>query len=363
MGAEKHMKTELLFIVNPVAGHGRSLRIFNRLQAVLDRVASLRSVVWTTQGPGHARELAERAGLEGYERVVAVGGDGTVHEAINGLMGLKPELRQRVAFGVVPAGSGNDFSRNLGVPTDAGALATVLASGVASPVDVGSVNGHYFANVAGVGFDAEVAALANRIPKYVPGTLTYVICALAQLALYKNAAVRLYLDGKLIERRILLVAVGNGAHYGGGMMICPGARMNDGKFRVVVAGDLSRAGVLRTLPQVYSGRHLHNPLVEVYDAQEVRVEAERPLTVQADGEIVATSPTTIQLIPMALRVIGFAAPEVPEPSHLGTPSLAAAGEPAGEDRPPQGLDAGTVGESPVRQDGRLQDGSRRAGTA
>lgn len=311
---------ELLFIVNPVAGHGRSLRVFGRLRAVLDQVAGLRSVIWTTRGPGHAAELAEQAGLEGYERIVAVGGDGTVHEAINGLMALKPQLRERVAFGVVPAGSGNDFARNVGIPTDPGALAALLASGPASPVDIGAVNGHYFANVAGVGFDAEVARLANRLPKYVPGPLTYVVSALSVLASYKNAAVRIHLDGQVVDRRVLLVAVGNGAGYAGGMIICPGAKMNDGRFRVVVAGDLSKLSVLTTLPKVFSGRHLDHPLVEVYDAEEVRIEAERPLAVQADGEIVAHSPTTLRLVPMALQVVGLVAPQAEAPSEGGAAS-------------------------------------------
>ncbi|WP_324716251.1 YegS/Rv2252/BmrU family lipid kinase [Carboxydochorda subterranea] len=303
------MKSELLFIVNPVAGHGRSMRVFSRLESVMDQVAGLKRLVWLTRGPGHALELARRAALEGYDRIVAVGGDGTVHEAINGLMGLKPEILNRVSFGVVPAGSGNDFSRNLGIPTDVGALATLLASGSSGLADVGTVNGHYFANVAGVGFDAEVARMANRVPKLVPGTLTYVTCALAQLAVYRNAAVRLTLDGQVLERRALLVAVGNGARYAGGMTICPGARMDDGVFRVVVAGDLSRAQVLQVLPQVFPGRHVAHPLVEVWDAREVHVEADRPLSIQADGEVIGTVPATFRLLPRALPVIGLRTPE------------------------------------------------------
>lgn len=300
---------ELLFIVNPVAGHGRSRRVFARLEAVLARVTGLRWVVWNTRGPGHAVELAQRAGLEGYRRVVAVGGDGTVHEAINGLMSLSAALRHRLAFGVVPAGSGNDFARNVGIPQDPGALAALLASGAAGFVDVGEVGGHYFANVAGVGFDAEVARLANRLPKAVPGPLTYLVSAVSALATYRNASVRIELDGRELRRRVLLVAVGNGAGYGGGMLICPGARMDDGRFRVVVAGDLSRAAVLATLPRVFSGRHLENPLVEAFEARQVHIEAERPLAVQADGEVVARTPATLKIVPRALRVIGVTGPE------------------------------------------------------
>lgn len=362
---------ELLFIVNPVAGHGRSLRVFGRLQAVLERVAGLRCVIWTTRGPGHATELAHRAGLEGYQRIVAVGGDGTVHEAINGLMALHPPVRERIAFGVVPAGSGNDFARNAGVPRDPGALAALLAGGPASPVDVGVVDGHYFGNVAGVGFDAEVARLANRLPKFVPGALTYVVSAVSVLASYKNAGVRIHLDGRALERRVLLVAVGNGAAYAGGMLICPGARMNDGRFRVVVAGDLSRLSVLTTLPKVFSGRHLDHPLVEVFDAEEVRIEADRPLAVQADGEIVARTPTTLRLVPMALRVIGVVGSQA-EAAFAGGPlakeearrdgtGRVAMPAPAVEGAPEEEEEEGRAG-SRVQRDGRA-DAGRRADTA
>lgn len=354
---------ELLFIVNPVAGHGRSLRVFARLRAVLERVPGVRCVVWHTRGPGHARELAERAALEGYGRILAVGGDGTVHEALNGLMALSPAARGQIAFGVVPAGSGNDFARNTGIPRDAAALATLLASGPASPMDVGVVNGHYFANVAGVGFDAEVARQANRLPKFVPGALTYVFAALWTLSRYRNAAVRIVLDGETLERRVMLVAVGNGAGYGGGMRICPGARMDDGTFRVVVAGDLPKPSVLSLLPKVFSGRHVEHPLVEVYDARHVRIEAERPLAVQADGEIVAASPLSLEVVPSAVRVIGLLgrSSDATSRDHAAT-----AWEPRCAHEPPTAGTSPAPGAGPAvgrpvadpHQDGRVDTGRR-----
>ena len=354
---------ELLFIVNPVAGHGRSLRVFARLRAVLERVPGVRCVVWQTRGPGHARELAHRAALEGYGRILAVGGDGTVNETLNGLMALSPAARDRIAFGVVPAGSGNDFARNTGIPRDPAALATLLASGPASPMDVGVVNGHYFANVAGVGFDAEVARQANRLPKFVPGALTYVLAALWVLSRYRNAAVRIVLDGEVLERRVMLVAVGNGAGYGGGMRICPGARVDDGTFRVVVGGDLSKPSVLALLPKVFSGRHVEHPLVEVYDARHVRIEAERPLAVQADGEIVAESPISLQVVPSAIRVIGLLArsSDATTDAHEATTrDRSATPEPPAADTSPA-PGPGPVVQQPAadaRQDGRVDTGPR-----
>lgn len=276
--------------------------------------------------------------MEGYERIVAVGGDGTVHEVINGLMALRPETRQSVRLGVVPAGSGNDFSRNLDIPRDARALAMLLASGEAVSADVGLVNGRFFANVAGVGFDAEVARFANRVPKVIPGTITYLVGVFAQLALFRNAGIRLWLDGKLLERRVLLVAIGNGARYAGGMHICPGARMDDGLFRVIVVRDLPKLEVLRVLPKVYPGTHVEHPAVEVYDAREVRIEGNRDLSIQADGEIVGTIPNTFQLVPRALRVIGLRSTG----GRRETEGLQARGEP--QPAPPEPLDARPPGE-------------------
>ncbi len=299
------MGHDLLFILNPVAGHGRSQRVLARLQAALTNRSGVRTVTWSTSGPGHARELALRAAREGYTRIVAVGGDGTVHEVLNGLMEAGPQLLARVGLGVVPAGSGNDFARNLGIPAQPQALADRLTGGTWGRVDVGLVNGRYFGNVAGVGFDAEVAALANRLPKYLPGTLTYLGGALAMLARYRNARVSLVLDGTPLERRVLLVAVGNGACYAGGMIICPGARMDDGRFRVVVAGDLTRLEVLRVLPTIYRGGHMGHPKVEAFDAAEVVISADRRLFVQADGEIVGTTPARLRILPRALQVMGL----------------------------------------------------------
>ena len=302
---------EMLFILNPVAGHGRSRRALDRLRQAMEKAPApglsrprMRPVVWETGRPGHARELAARAAQEGFARIVAVGGDGTVHEVINGLMDAGTGLASRVLLGIVPAGSGNDFARNLGLPADAGAMAPILMGSQWAEVDVGRVNGRHFANLAGVGFDAEVAAWANRVPKFVPGTFTYLAGVLVVLAGYRNARVELELDGLRLARRAFLVAVGNGPAYAGGMRMCPGADMGDGRFRVVVCGDLRRTEILRLLPTIYHGGHVRHPKVEVFDVARLTLEAERPLTVHADGESVGTTPASFQVVAGALRVLG-----------------------------------------------------------
>ena len=303
------MKDEILFILNPVAGHGRSRRVFERLQAMLAGHRQLQPVVWQTAGPAHARELAARAAQEGYQRVVAVGGDGTVHEVINGLMDAGPQLAGGVRVGVVPAGSGNDFARNLGLPSDPGEAARLLARGEAHPIDVGRVNDRHFANLAGVGFDAEVAAWANRVPKFIPGTFTYLAGVLALLARYRNAEVSLELDGRPLQGRAFLVAVGNGPRYAGGMAICPGAVMNDGRLRVVLCGDLQRGEILRLLPTIYQGRHVGHPKVQTFDVRRLSLHARRPLAVHADGELVGYTPARFEVVPGAILTIG--APPLP----------------------------------------------------
>ena len=330
------MKAELLFILNPVAGHGRSRRVFARLLDIFSQAPGIQVVTWQTARPGHARELAARAAREGYDRVVAVGGDGTVHEIINGLMDAGPALAPRVRLGVVPAGSGNDFARNLGLPASLPAMAQLLARGEAQAIDLGRVNGRHFANLAGVGFDAEVAAWANRVPKFIPGTFTYVAGVLALLARYRNARITIELDGQRLERRAFLVAVGNGPRYAGGMVMCPGAAMNDGRLRVVICGDLSRGEIMRLLPTIYSGSHVRHPKVEVFDARQLRLTADRSLTVHADGEIVGSTPASFEIVQGAIQAIGAPpAHGAPRPARGGgqqraqLPDVQPAAEPPG----------------------------------
>lgn len=286
-----------LVIVNRTAGHGRAARIWEQVRPVLLGRGSEYAWVETLR-PGHATELARDAVSQGYQRVIALGGDGTVHETVNGL------ALSSVAMGVIPAGTGNDFAKTLALPRDPTQALTAIDSGRLRRIDLARANDHYYMNVAGVGFDAEVAGEANRIPKYIQGTFGYLISIFRLLPRYSPVTLTIDLDGKRLEQPCLLVSAGNGRYYGGGLKICPEAIPDDGLLDVVVGGDLGKAETLALLPRVFTGTHITHPKVKTYRAVRVRIDSPVPLLIQADGEIVGQTPATFELIPGALVVAG-----------------------------------------------------------
>lgn len=303
-------------IVNPTAGNGRVRRRWPGIHRRLVAALGSEPAVWFTEGPGHAGELARAAAAESYDWVAACGGDGTVHEVVNGLCRARYDdgLGEAVpALLVIPAGTGNDFARSLALPIHPDAALDLLAAGKLQPrwVDAGFVAGRYFVNVGGVGFDAEVAAEVNRIGKRLPGAATYVWALLKKLVTYRNEKVLIEAAGRRLEQKILLVAVGTGRYYGGGMMILPHADPADGLLDACIGGDLSRLGTLALLPRIFSGGHVGHPQVAFLKADRVRIDGPRHLHVHADGEVVGRLPVEFRAVPAAVRLLSPAGQDSP----------------------------------------------------
>ncbi|MBE3576166.1 MAG: diacylglycerol kinase family lipid kinase [Limnochordales bacterium] len=302
-----------LFILNPTAGGGRAGRLWPGLAAELDSQGIKYQVV-RTEGPGHARELA-MANSGRYERIVAVGGDGTCQEVVRGVVEANspaanpgnptpnPAAPAVIPLGVLPLGTGNDFARGLGLPTDPRQALRALLSAEVRFVDLARVNGRPFINVAGVGFDAEVAALINRIHVRLPGPAMYLAGILYELIRYHNAPLSLTWESGKWEGKALMVAVGNGTCYAGGLKMTPYARMDDGLFDVVIAGDLRRLRILRLLPDLARGDHLRDRQVRLIRCHHLRVEGPPHLSVHADGEVVGRLPAEFTLEKGRLAVL------------------------------------------------------------
>ena len=303
-----------LVVVNPVAGAGRGARVWRHLRG------SAADLEWVqTERPGHARELARQAVDAGYERVIAIGGDGTLSEVAGGI------AHSRTALAIVPAGTGNDFASTVGVPRDPRAALQLAVAGAARPVDLGDVRTAqtrtYFANVGGFGFDADVVARlsaprrAGAPLRWAPkstravlgGRVPYVRGVLLTLRRLQSSHVRLTIDDRQLEREVFAVAVANGPRYAGGMRIAPGASIDDGFFDVCIIGKLSRVEVLRLLPLMYFGGHRGHPGVELVRGRRVRAEAHAGVRCQADGELVGTLPATFELHPGGIRCVVGAA--------------------------------------------------------
>jgi len=293
------MARPLCLIVNPAAGGGRSAR---RLPAVESALAAhgLAYRVERTRDLVHAAELA-RAAVAAGETAAAMGGDGLIGCVAGALRGGEGVL------GIVPGGRGNDFARVLGIPSDPAGACAVLAAGVERRLDLGDVDGRVFVGIASAGFDSDANRIANEAT-LIRGNLVYLYAALRALASWRPARFELELDGQRRSFTGYTVAAANSKAYGGGMFLAPDAELDDGLLEVVLIEDQTKLGFLLRLPQVFRGRHVKNPEVHVHRAREVRIAADRPFTLYADGDPIGELPVTVRADPGALRAI------VPAPS-------------------------------------------------
>jgi diacylglycerol kinase (ATP) len=281
-------------LVNPVAGRGRPRAVGLRVVEVLRR-RGLRPRLLMGRTAEDAADLVGSAAGSGIDTLVVCGGDGTISAALQAVAGGD------VTLGVVPCGSGNDMARSWGLPVSspAAALSVVLA-GRSRTFDLARCGNRWFGAVLATGFDAKVNDRANDM-RWPGGRLRYDVAMFAELASFRPLSYRLALDGRQIELDAMLVAVGNGPSYGGGMRICPDASLADGLLDVTVISRMSRARLVRLFPSVYSGRHVRQHDVLTFRAREVTVEAER-LNGYADGELVGTLPLVCTAVPDAVRV-------------------------------------------------------------
>jgi diacylglycerol kinase (ATP) len=287
-------------VANPTSGRGKGSRLIPKVEALL-RSLGIHHTMHISGSPSDPERMAREAAERGAETVVALGGDGHVGTCANGLIGSDS------ALAVIPAGTGNDFARLLGLPVkDPLAAARALESPRHRRLDVVRVQTpqqeRYYVNVAGAGFDSEVNAYANRM-RVFKGKIKYVVATFALLPGFKDGRFRVVVDGVEHDLPGMLIAVGNGRSYGGGMQVCPTADPEDGLIDLCVIGDISKFDFIKTFPKVFSGRHIEHPAVTVLRGKEVTISAERTLQVFADGEHVGTLPATLSVVPKSLTVV------------------------------------------------------------
>jgi diacylglycerol kinase (ATP) len=295
---------QICVLANPTAGRGRHGDL---LSAVVERLsASGREIrVLHADSRDAALSVCRDAMVDGTGALVAVGGDGTVHLALQAVAGTG------IPFGVVPAGTGNDFAAELGVPAAplaaAEAVAQAVKEGRTRAVDLGRITGsdgqvRWFGAVLGAGFDAIVNERANRM-RFPRGPRRYDVAIFAELMRLRPRRYRITLDGEARELDAILIAIGNTASYGGGMKICPEADVTDGQLDVIIGGPVGRWTFARIKPLVYAGTHVHHPSISTYRARVVELDGE-PVTVYADGERVFPLPISVASAPGALTLLG-----------------------------------------------------------
>jgi YegS/Rv2252/BmrU family lipid kinase len=303
------MHRKVKIILNPMADMGNAWRVARDLRSITEQHGG---VDWSgTVYPGHAIELAQQAGEQGYDMVIAMGGDGTVHEVINGLMKI-PEAKRPV-LGVVPVGSGNDFAHGIHAsqkPTDAlnGAL-----DGEVSTVDLGLMTDEhgrqeYFDNTLGIGFGAIVTIRSHQLP-VVRGFLMYLTAVIQTIILNHNPmTMHIETDGQTWEQSVIYLVICNGPREGGGFLIAPEAKIDDGLFHYAMITNVSRPMMFRIVPEVMKGTHGRFKQVLMGSCKQFSVSSDRPLYIHADGEIF-TGPGTdlrkvsFEILPNALKVV------------------------------------------------------------
>ena len=301
-------KLRAMVIVNPAAGANSTYRKWPRISRLLGDIG-LSFDYQYTEGAGHAIELARAAAGDGYGCLVAVGGDGTVNEVANGILGS--DGNGSMPLGVISTGTGSDFVRSVGIPRHYVRACSCLSGSRRALIDVGVAecqrNGRpvrrFFVNAAGVGFDAAVVEATERLPKYFGGTVPYVGGLLRTLVGYRNKPVVLRIDGRIEAGDVLSVVVANGGYFGGGMHVAPEASLSDGLLDTVVFGDIGKFDLLKSLPMIYRGTHGDHPKVSMENAARVTVESTQRILVHADGELLGEAPASFWLKPAALSIM------------------------------------------------------------
>ncbi|GEN33693.1 diacylglycerol/lipid kinase family protein [Aneurinibacillus danicus] len=294
----------VIFIVNPVSGNGRGKKIWSQLESVLEE----RQIVYTvhfTKGPKHATFLAkEILKVSKVEAVIVVGGDGTLHEVAQGLIGT------HIPLGCIPAGSGNDFARAFRISTNSTKALDMLLSSKPYKIDVAQINDGFFVNGAGIGFDGAVARMTNEskikcwLNRMKLGRLAYVIIALRLLCTFRPIALTLTIDGKhYFYNNVWLIAVSNIPFYGGGMSICPDAMYDDGLLDLCIVSNINRFHFLRSLVKVFKGKHTSEPGVIMMRGRKISVQSKKTLPIHTDGECYQPTSATINVQRRALNVL------------------------------------------------------------
>jgi diacylglycerol kinase (ATP) len=289
------VRTEIAVLTNPTSGKGRGGRISDTvIPRLTDAGYDVRNLVG--QDADEALDLARQCVEDKLKTLVVIGGDGMVHLAVQALAGSETRL------GLVPAGTGNDVARNLDLPLkDPSAATDVIIGGKERTIDLAKIGHRYFVTVLAAGFDAIVNERANEMT-WPKGQMRYNLATLAELRTFSPIPYVIDVDGEQHRFEAMMVAVGNGSSFGGGMRITEGALLDDGLLDVITIDPMSKFELIRTFPKLFSGSHIGHPKVHRYLGRTITVAAPG-IVAYADGERIAALPLTVEVAPRALRVL------------------------------------------------------------
>ena len=300
-----------LAIVNPNAGHGRGKTDWEKISDLLTGY-QIKYEACFTHHRQHAIELT-RAGIKnGYRKIIAIGGDGTMNEVVNGCFIQRSCSTRELTLGMITVGTGNDWGRMFGIPNDYEGAIRVISQHKTRLQDTGMVyyfhgtekNKRYFINIAGLGFDAVVAQRTNiQKDKGRKGKLLYFWNLLTCLLSYKHTHTEVNIDGKKVSNRTFTISLGIGKYSGGGMMQTPHAIPDDGFFDITIIKKIGKMEVVRRLKMLYDGTILDHPLIEGYKGKKILIDSDPLIHLEADGETLGHSPIEFRIIPRSINII------------------------------------------------------------
>ena len=287
-----------LFIINPVAGGGRALKLMPEIKRALkDRNEEF--IIKITERPEHATDIARQHVVGEKYRVYSVGGDGTLNEVLNGVVNSGSELA------VIPCGSGNDFMKSLANINDMHSLIEKTIGGICRPIDIARAGNKYFINITSIGFDAEVAYNTNRLKKIpgIKGSMSYILGVMATIIRCRNNYLRIKIDERQIHQKLLLIAVANGKYYGGGMKVAPDAVIDDGEFSICLISEKGRIEIITLLPRFIKGEHGDIEGVNFLRGRRVEIKSDKDIAINIDGETSMIKDIVLEIIPKGINMV------------------------------------------------------------
>ena len=296
------MKSTKLIIVNPVSGNRDGEKKAFYIASLITDHQDVQIIV--TKKPGDAENITYSAIKSGVTEIIICGGDGTIHEVINTVM-QESNARYYTKIGIIPAGTCNNFAHDLNLPFNLNNIIDVILKNNIRKVDLANIGYRYYATIATLGFDSDVAQYVKHQlhPSYLQGTSAYLWGLFATLKKYQNHNVKLLGDFGVIEEKIFLVATANTKSYGGNIRIAPTANPTDGILTICTVKALPKKEIIRMVPTIFRGTHIKHPKVDLYKTRELTIESKESLWIWADGEQITKTPAVIKIAPKVLSVI------------------------------------------------------------
>lgn len=287
---------DILFVVNPVAGKGKTKEIIPLIEDICKKNDVEYEMVFTSM-PNDAINLSKDGINRGFSRIIAVGGDGTLNEVINGV------AETDASFGIIPGGSGNDFIRSLAEKRELEQIIYDNIFGNIKPIDIARCNDRYFINVASIGFDSDVVLATKETKKIFSGSTAYIAAVLKTILTYKGKRIKVDIDGNSFEENTLLVAVANGKYYGGGIKPAPDAEIDDGILDICFIRNVPKPKIIALFPKFIKGNHEDIKEVSMYRGKKIRLTCPDYMPTNVDGEIFLNTEVEFEIIPKGINVI------------------------------------------------------------